>query len=131
MEATISAQAKVAPEMTLSKREQEVLSGSRRRLPSWPILASGSCRRSAKWARQRELQSLGTIGTAMGDQATTTAQVLTGLIVAFGGLGLTATLDRWVQAINTVAAAQQLPAPIARRRLESTATAPRQFPLDT
>jgi hypothetical protein len=53
------------------------------------------------------MQSLGTIGTATGDQATSTGQVLTALIAAFGGLGLTAKLDRWVQAINTIAISQQ------------------------
>jgi hypothetical protein len=57
------------------------------------------------------MQSLGTIGTATGEKATTTGQVLTALIAAFGSLGLTAKLDRWVKAINAVAAAQQLPAP--------------------
>ena len=57
------------------------------------------------------MQSLGTIGNATGDKATTTGQVLTALIAAFGSLGLTAKLDRWVKAINAVAAAQQLPAP--------------------
>ncbi len=56
------------------------------------------------------MQSLGTIGTATGDEATATGQVLTALIAAFGGLGLTAKLDRWVQALDTVAAAQTLPA---------------------
>jgi len=56
------------------------------------------------------MQSLGTIGNATGNKATTTGQVLTALIAAFGGLGLTAKLDRWVKAINAVAAAQQLPA---------------------
>jgi hypothetical protein len=56
------------------------------------------------------MQSVGTIGTATGDKATTTGQVLTALIAAFGGLGLTAKLDRWVKAINAVAAAQPLPA---------------------
>jgi hypothetical protein len=35
---------------------------------------------------------------------------MTALIAAFGGLGLTAKLDRWVKAINAVAAAQPLPA---------------------
>ena len=62
---------------------------------------------SALWI----LQSLGTIGTATGEKATTTGQVLTALIAAFGGLGLTAKLDRWVKAINAVAAAQQFSAP--------------------
>ena len=56
------------------------------------------------------MQSVGTIGTATGDKATTTGQVLTALIAAFGGLGLTAKLDRWVKAINAVAAAQPPPA---------------------
>jgi GH25 family lysozyme M1 (1,4-beta-N-acetylmuramidase) len=56
------------------------------------------------------MQSVGTIGTATGDKATTTGQVMTALIAAFGGLGLTAKLDRWVKAINAVAAAQPLPA---------------------
>jgi hypothetical protein len=56
------------------------------------------------------MQSLGTIGAATGDEATTTGQVLTALIAAFGALGLTAKLDRWVKAIGTVATAQQLPA---------------------
>jgi hypothetical protein len=57
------------------------------------------------------MQSVGSIGTATGDKATTTGQVLTALIAAFGGLGLTAKLDRWVKAINAVAAAQPLSAP--------------------
>jgi hypothetical protein len=53
------------------------------------------------------LQSLGQVGTVTGDKATTTGQVLTGLIAAFGGLGLTAKIDRVVKGMTTIASATQ------------------------
>jgi hypothetical protein len=57
------------------------------------------------------MQAFGTVGTATGDKATTTGQVLTALIAAFGGMGLTAKFDRALKAMNAVAAAtQKLPA---------------------
>ena len=58
------------------------------------------------------MQSLNTIGPASGPGASTTAQVLTALIAALGGLGVTAKLDRGVQSLSTMAsAAQQLSPP--------------------
>jgi hypothetical protein len=58
------------------------------------------------------MQAFGAVGTATGDTATTTGQVLTALIAAFGGLGLTAKADRAVKALSALAkAAQNLPAP--------------------
>jgi hypothetical protein len=60
------------------------------------------------------MQVLGAVGPATGGDATTTVQVLTALIGAFGGLGVTAKLDRAFKAIGTVAAVmQRLPAPMS------------------
>ena len=57
-------------------------------------------------------QALGAVGTATGGTATTTGQVLTALIAAFGGLGLSAKADRAVKALGVLAtAAQSLPVP--------------------
>jgi len=53
------------------------------------------------------MQAFGSVGTATGDKATTTVQVLTALIAAFGGLGLTAKADRGVKALSVLAAAAQ------------------------
>ena len=58
------------------------------------------------------LQALGQVGTATGDTATTTGQVLTGLIAALGGLGLSAKIDRAVKGMSAIAgAAQNSPPP--------------------
>jgi hypothetical protein len=57
------------------------------------------------------LQALGQVGTATGDKATTTGQVLTGLIAAFGGLGLTAKIDRAVKGMSAIAGAAQNASP--------------------
>ena len=53
------------------------------------------------------MQAFGAVGTATGDKATTTGQVLTALIAAFGALGLTAKTDRGVNALSVLAAAAQ------------------------
>jgi hypothetical protein len=53
------------------------------------------------------MQSLHAVGTATGPDASTTGQVLTALIAAFGGLGLTSKLDRAVQALGTLAGVVQ------------------------
>ena len=53
------------------------------------------------------MQSFGAVGTATGDKATTTGSVLTALIAAFGGLGLTAKFDRAFKAVGTIAALLQ------------------------
>ena len=53
------------------------------------------------------MQAFGAVGTASGDTATTTGQVLTALIAAFGGLGLTAKADRAVKALSMLARATQ------------------------
>ena len=53
------------------------------------------------------MQAFGAVGTATGDNATITGQVLTALIAAFGGLGLVAKTDRAIKALNVVAAATQ------------------------
>ena len=53
------------------------------------------------------LQTMGQVGTVTGDEATTTGQVLTGLIAAFGGLGLTAKIDRAVKGMSAIAGAVQ------------------------
>jgi len=53
------------------------------------------------------MQTFGAVGTATGDKATTTGSVLTALIAAFGGLGVTAKFDRAFQAIGTVATVLQ------------------------
>jgi lysozyme family protein len=50
------------------------------------------------------LQAVGVAGTATGPTSTTTGQVLTTLIAAFGGLGLTAKVDRVVQILGLIAA---------------------------
>jgi uncharacterized protein (TIGR02594 family) len=58
------------------------------------------------------MQSLNTVGPTTGPDASTTAQVLTALIAALGGLGVTAKVDRGVQSLNTLATtAQQLSPP--------------------
>jgi hypothetical protein len=49
------------------------------------------------------LQTLGVMGTATGDTATTTGAVLTALVTAFGALGVTAKFDRVFQALATIA----------------------------
>ena len=49
-------------------------------------------------------QAVGVAGTATGPTSTTTGQVLTTLIAAFGGLGLTSKIDRVVQILGLVAA---------------------------
>jgi uncharacterized protein (TIGR02594 family) len=57
------------------------------------------------------LQTLGTLGTATGDKATTTGAVLTALVSAFGALGVTAKFDRAFGALSTIAGLlQKLPA---------------------
>jgi glycoside hydrolase-like protein len=57
------------------------------------------------------LQTLGVMGTATGDTATTTGTVLTVLVMAFGGLGITAKFDRAFEALSTIAGLlQKLPA---------------------
>ena len=49
------------------------------------------------------LQTLGTMGTATGDKATTTGAVMTTLVAAFGALGVTAKFDRAFGALSTIA----------------------------
>jgi hypothetical protein len=49
------------------------------------------------------LQTLGVMGTATGDTATTTGTVLTVLVTAFGALGVTAKFDRAFGALSTIA----------------------------
>lgn len=49
------------------------------------------------------LQAVGVAGTATGATSTTTGQILTTLIAAFGGLGLTAKVDRVVQILGLIA----------------------------
>ena len=49
------------------------------------------------------LQTLGVLGTATGDTATTTGTVLTLLVAAFGALGVTAKFDRAFAALSTIA----------------------------
>ncbi|MBV9066356.1 MAG: hypothetical protein JO004_11415, partial [Methylobacteriaceae bacterium] len=57
------------------------------------------------------LQTLGVMGTATGDQATTTGAILTALVSAFGALGVTAKFDRAFQALASISAfLQKLPA---------------------
>jgi lysozyme family protein len=57
------------------------------------------------------LQSANVLGTATGDKATMTGSVLTALIAAFGGLGVTAKFDRGFQALSAIAGTlQKLPA---------------------
>jgi hypothetical protein len=57
------------------------------------------------------LQTLGVMGTATGDTATTTGTVLTVLVSAFGALGVTAKFDRAFEALSTIAGLlQKLPA---------------------
>jgi Domain of unknown function (DUF1906) len=53
------------------------------------------------------VQSFGAVGTATGANATTTGQVLTALVAAFGGLGLTSKLDRGVQGLSALAGSIQ------------------------
>jgi hypothetical protein len=47
---------------------------------------------------------VGVAGTATGTTATTTGQILTTLIAAFGGLGGLAKIDRVVQSMGVIAA---------------------------
>jgi len=57
------------------------------------------------------LQTLGMMGTATGDKATTTSAVITALVMAFGALGITAKFDRAFGAIASIAGfLQKLPA---------------------
>jgi hypothetical protein len=57
------------------------------------------------------LQTLGTMGTATGDKATTTGAILTALVTAFGALGVTAKFDRAFGALSKIAAIlQKVPA---------------------
>ena len=49
------------------------------------------------------LQAVGVAGTATGTTATPTGQILTTLIAAFGGLGLTAKIDRVLQTLGLIA----------------------------
>jgi peptidoglycan hydrolase-like protein with peptidoglycan-binding domain len=49
------------------------------------------------------LQAVGVAGTATGPTSTTTGQILTTLIAAFGGLGLTAKIDRVTQMLGLIA----------------------------
>ena len=57
------------------------------------------------------LQTLGMMGTATGDTATTTSTVLTVLVLAFGALGVTAMFDRAFGSLSTIAGVlQKLPA---------------------
>ena len=53
------------------------------------------------------MQAFEAVGPVIGAGATPTAQVLTALIGAFGGLGLTAKIDRGLQALNAVATSVQ------------------------
>jgi hypothetical protein len=53
------------------------------------------------------MQSVHAVGPATGPDASTTGQVLTALIAALGGLGLTSKLDRAVQALGTLAGVVQ------------------------
>jgi hypothetical protein len=53
------------------------------------------------------LQTLGMMGTATGDTATTTGTVLTVLVSAFGALGVTAKFDRVFGALSTIAGTVQ------------------------
>ncbi len=55
------------------------------------------------------LQAVGVAGTATGATQTTTGQILTTLIAAFGGLGLTAKVDRVVQTLGLIAARPPAP----------------------
>jgi uncharacterized protein (TIGR02594 family) len=57
------------------------------------------------------LQTLGTMGTATGDKATTTGAILTALVTALGALGVTAKFDRAFGALSKIAAVlQKVPA---------------------
>ncbi len=49
------------------------------------------------------LQAVGAAGTVTGPTSTTTGQILTTLIAAFGGLGLTAKIDRVIQMLGLIA----------------------------
>ena len=49
------------------------------------------------------MQTFDAVGPATGDKATATGSVLTALIAAFGGLGVTAKFDRAFQAIEAIA----------------------------
>jgi hypothetical protein len=67
------------------------------------------------------MQAFDAVGTTTGDKATTTGSVLTALIAAFGGLGLTSKLDRAVKAVSVLAAvAQKLPPVATTVPLDST-----------
>jgi hypothetical protein len=63
------------------------------------------------------LQTLGSLGTATGDKATTTGAILTALVSAFGALGVTAKFDRAFQALASIAGfLQKLPALVPASR---------------
>jgi hypothetical protein len=51
------------------------------------------------------LQAVGVAGTATGTTATTTGQILTTLIAAFGALGGVSKIDRVVQTLGLIAGA--------------------------
>ena len=53
------------------------------------------------------MQTFGAVGTVSGDKASTTGSVLTALIAAFGGLGVTAKFDRAFQAIGRISTVLQ------------------------
>lgn len=53
------------------------------------------------------VQAFGAVGTATGDKATTTGQVLTTLFAALGGLGVSAKFDRVIKAVALLAAMAQ------------------------
>jgi hypothetical protein len=67
------------------------------------------------------MQAFDAVGTATGDKATTTGSVLTALIAAFGGLGLTSKFDHAVKAVSVLAAvAHKLPPVATTVPLDST-----------
>ena len=64
-------------------------------------------------------QAMGAAGTATGDKATTTGQVLTTLIGAFGGLGVTAKVDRVTQSLDKIGTAVKPLVPVLVRVLSA------------
>ncbi len=48
------------------------------------------------------LQATGVVGTATGDAATPTGQILTTLIASFGGLGVASKIDRVVKVLDSI-----------------------------
>jgi len=62
------------------------------------------------------MQAFGAVGTATGDKATATGQVLTALIAGFGSLGVTAKFDRAFNAIGAIAALMRTMAAVAAPR---------------